>query len=465
VLVSACLRRLLAAASLPEVVRARAAAFAWATALLFAVHPLASEVVLYASQRSEGLVAVAYLGAIYLVIRAADGGGSGSFWPAALVGLLGAASKEVFVTAPVAALFLDRAFYAGSFARAWRLRWRLYLGLASCALAVGLLQLGDPRPDSVRFGELAYLLAQAKVVAGYFATAFWPSSLAIDHGPLPAAIDVQALAPFAAPMSLAVLGGGALAFRRPKLGYLAVWVFGILAPSSSLFSVHTEVGADRRFYLPLIGVIAYAVVGVGACLVRVPSGARRAVAIALTAAVASALGVTAQRHADTYASTRAIWEQVVRTYPENARGHYNLAETYRREGDLPAAAESFRATLERDPNYLDAHVNLGSTLVALGDLGEGVAHLRRAVALAPADAGAHYNLGIALGLSGQTSAALQQLERAVRLDPTHLEARRKLASAYLALGRKPEARTHAERILRLRPSDAFAAQVLRTARP
>jgi len=261
-------------------------------------------------------------------------------------------------------------------------------------------------------------------------------------------------------MSLVVLAGSALAFLRPKLGFLAVFVFGILAPSSSVFSIHTEVGADRRFYLPLLAVLAYLVVGAGAFILRSPTPARRRVALALAACAALTLGVTTRLHAASYASTLAVWQQVVRTYPENARGHYNLAETYRRKGDLPRALDRYRAALGLDPAYPDAQVNLGNTLVALGRAGEGLVHLQRGVALAPSDPNARYNLGIALALTGRTDAALRELERVLEANPAHLEARRKLAGAYLALGRSAEARAHAEHLTWLQPADPVAQEVL-----
>ena len=47
----------------------------------------------------------------------------------------------------------------------------------------------------------------------------------------------------------------------PRLGFLGVWFFLTLAPTSSILPIATEVGAERRMYLPLMALVALAVVG------------------------------------------------------------------------------------------------------------------------------------------------------------------------------------------------------------
>ena len=53
--------------------------------------------------------------------------------------LLGMASKEVMVSAPLIVLLYDRAFLAGSFREAWRRRYAVYLALACTWLLLGWL--------------------------------------------------------------------------------------------------------------------------------------------------------------------------------------------------------------------------------------------------------------------------------------------------------------------------------------
>jgi Flp pilus assembly protein TadD len=452
----------LRAPSTPESVGKHAQLYAFVTALCFAVHPLAAEIVLYTSQRTEALVALWYLTTFYLLVREASDPAPHSrrwLW-VMLVGLLGAASKEVFASALPIALYFDRAFFAGSFSDALRLRKRFYLALSTSLLPLGLLQLDRPRPDSVRFAEFDYLLAQAEVIPRYFAVAVWPSRLALDYGPLwPDA--TQPAWPWIVGTTVAIVGCGAIAVRRPRLGFLPVWIFGILAPSSSVFSIHTEVGAERRFYLPLAALLAYAVVACGEFWSRSWQRQRgRGLAALFAALVVVALAARARARASDFLSVRSAWQSAVRARPQNARAHYNLAETYRREGDLPAAIAAFGAAIAAHEAYPDAHGNLAGALLASGDSAGALSHLQRATALSPSDPTTRVNYATALGVVGDTEGAVRELNAALRLRPDSLEIHRRLAVGLSMLGRTNDAREHARWVLSRAERDPTALRVL-----
>ncbi len=453
------LRESFAAALLPAPVRASAGALAAASALIFCAHPLAVELVLYATQRTESLAALFYLAALLGVALAARAGSCRRLWPAVLgVGLLGAGSKEVFVTAPVVALFFDRAFFAGSFARALRERWPVHASLAASWLATLWLAHGDPRPGSVRFAEWGYLIAQAKIVPGYFVAALWPAHPALDYGPL----LPQSLAtswPYLLGSGLAATLAVVVAFVRPLPGFFGVWVLGILAPSSSLLSIHTEVGAERRFYLPLIALIAVGVLVTSQltwwAVERHPQlqhTGRRVLASAL-GLLLLALVASARAHAGDFATLRAAWQSAVQARPDNPRAHYNLAETLRREGELGGAEAALRATLQLQDDYADAHANLAGLLLARGAVDEALPHLLRAAQLLPSDPQAHFNYGLALGMAGRFADAAGELQRSLQLAPNQPRVRLSLASALFQLQRFDAARTQAMWLVEHVPED------------
>lgn len=427
------LRQLLAAADTPVWLRARAQALALISALVFAVHPLAAEVVLYATQRTEGLVALCYLSAFYLLVCSCRG--QSRIWPwVLLVSVLGAGCKEVFATAPFVLACADRAFFAGSLRVAWQRRRGFYLALTLPSLLVLVsLQRTDPRPYSVRFAELDYLLAQAWVLPSYVWTVLSPIQPPLDYGPLQTH-DVRAWWPWLVITPALLLLSAWAAWRYPRRGFVACWVLAILAPSSSLFSIHTEVGAGRRFYLPSIAVIAGAVVALAALFHELtqsldePSNKRVTLYVRGCAVIVLALlGVQTRLSAADYRSVRAYWSAAVLATPHNARAHYNLAETLRREGDPSAAITQLRAALNADPTYAEAHVNLAALLTSRGAVAEGLKHAQRGAALAPRSADAHYNLALAYVFNDQRAPAVSELERTLQLDPQHREAHRKLA--------------------------------------
>lgn len=462
----ATLQRTLALERMPEGVRARAPALALAAVLLFAVHPMSVEIVLYATQRTESLAALAYLGALYLLLRAAEQGAP-RLWPfMALVGLAGVASKEVFATAPVVLLFFDRALVAGSFRRALGERKALHLALALCWLALAWLQIEDTRPGSVRFADLDYLLAQSRIIPEYLLTALWPAHPVPDYGPLVPA-SASGAWPWLCALGLLVLALAALAFTHPRAGFIGVWVLGILAPSSSLLSIHTEVGAERRFYLPLLGLSAGLALA-GDALLRL--AARRwgrssriatGVGIGILIAATALLAARARNHAAVFGDARLLWSEAVRARPKNPRAHYNLGETLRQQGELGNAESALRKALALHEGYADAHSTLGGVLLGLGREQEALEHIERAVTLAPDDPRARFNYGLALGRAGRIAESARELNAVVRLDPGRVEARRKLGFALGELGRIDQARAQVDWLLARDPEDGPARALLR----
>ena len=84
---------------------------ALAATLLWTVHPLQTQAVTYVIQRCESLVALFYLLTLYCVIRGAASRPPSLWSVAAFTAcLLGMATKEVMVTAPIVVLLYDRTF-------------------------------------------------------------------------------------------------------------------------------------------------------------------------------------------------------------------------------------------------------------------------------------------------------------------------------------------------------------------
>ncbi len=98
--------------------------------LVWTIHPLLTESVTYVTQRAELLLGLWYLLTLYGLCRMATSSHPQG-WASLTVSAcaLGMGSKEVMVSAPIAALLYDRIFLATSFRDLWHRRGRLHLGL------------------------------------------------------------------------------------------------------------------------------------------------------------------------------------------------------------------------------------------------------------------------------------------------------------------------------------------------
>ena len=129
-------------------------------------------------------------------------------------------------------------FVSGSFREAMRRRWKLYAALAATWIILGVLVSGShARGGSAGFGlgmtAWEYARTQFGVICHYLRLAFWPSPLVLDYGTATVSEPAQ-IVPYAVVIVL-LLAATAVAFwRRPRWGFLGVWFFAILAPSSSI---------------------------------------------------------------------------------------------------------------------------------------------------------------------------------------------------------------------------------------
>ncbi len=263
---------------------------AFLTAALWLLHPLQTESVTCVIQRTELLMGLFYLLMLYCFVCTTEA--SSPLWPALAVAacFAGMASKEVMVSAPLIVLLYDRAFVAGSFAGAWRRRRALYAGLAASWLLLAYLvaSTGGARGEAAGFGIGAtwwsYALKQCEAIILYLRLTVWPNPLVVFYGidvvTNPAEVWLQALLLMA--LVAATLWA---AWRRPILGFIGLWFFAILAPSSIVVPLVTQTVSEHRMYLPLVAPLVLAAGGLYLALCR------RTYVVAATRRAGSRLGL------------------------------------------------------------------------------------------------------------------------------------------------------------------------------
>jgi tetratricopeptide (TPR) repeat protein len=426
---------------------------ALAVALLWTLHPLQTEAVTYIIQRVESLMGLLYLLTVYGFIRAAAAPRPWR-WQVGTVAacLLGMATKEVMVTAPVLVLLYDRTFVAGTFREAWRRRGRLHLCLvATWLLLLGLVastgwNRGGASGFNVGVTPSAYWLTQFEAVARYLWLAAWPHPLVFDYGSfwVQRTGEVVGYALVVVPLVAAAVWA---LWRAPAAGFLGAWFFGILAVTSVVPGT-IQMIVEHRMYLPVAAVIAPAVLGLHAA-----TGRRCWVVFA---ALALGLGLLTARRNEDYRSETAIWSDTVAKRPDSPRARNGLAFALDHAGRIPEAVQQFEAALRLAPDAAELHDNLGVTLARAGRTAEAIEQFEAALRLQPDFPVAHSNLGNALLQAGRAADAIRQYEAAVRLKPDYAEAEFNLGGVLDQMGQTAEALRHYEAAARLRPDFAPA---------
>jgi len=452
----------------------RLTAISLVPALLWVLHPLLSETVYYTTQRTESLMGMFYLLTLYAAIRARAKKRGGKWTALAVLACAaGMATKESMVTAPIAVVLYDLIFEFHSPREAWKARRGLYLGLALTWLELAAIIYKWPRSTVgvASVGPLTYLYNQAQMIARYLWLTVWPHALVVDYG-LPRQLQfTDVVLPGALVVALLALTIVALV-RWPRIGFLGAMFFLTLAPTSSLIPIASEVGAERRMYLPLAA-LSVLLTSVVPAFRRTrsdsPPKGGHYVPIALLALVVIALAARTAYRSRELESPLVLWQTSVARWPKG-RSRFALGTQLMDAGRHQEAEAQLRLATA---DYPDAKAGLGTVLLLQGKMDEGIGVLdafvqenpslpnrmparvllaqahravaereltsrnapaaeraaRQSIALDPTNADAHNLLGAALASQGNLRAAIPEFQAAVRINPKHEVALKNLAQA------------------------------------
>jgi len=304
--------------------------------------------------------------------------------------------------------------------------------------------------------------------------------------------------------------------RKPWLGFLGLWFFLILAPTSSFIPIKDTL-FEHRMYLPTAAVAVLVVVGAWfgwshiTARTACSDTSRRATVIVGIIALVAMLGALTVRRNLLYHDAESMWRDVTVKRPDNARAyeqlgtalmvkatsrdqgelgtrylteavqayrqavkidrdftsaHVNLANLLSQSGQFQEAVGHYRAALQVDPNHIEAGVNLAHALKALGRTEESIEAYRDATRMKPRRpdpmtlARAHLNLGSALGNGGDLDAAIAEYREAVRLWPEYDSAHFWWGVVLERQGKLGEAVEHFRKTLEINPRHPSARQAL-----
>lgn len=460
----------------PFETRSNTTVLALAAALLWAVHPLNSEVVDYVSQRTESMMALCYLATLYAGIRAHETGQRRWTLGAVAACALGMASKESMITAPMMVVLYDWTFLFGRAERGQRpeASWRealskrrgLYAGLACTWLVLVPLVATAPRSAVAGFSAgvsiWTNLLNQAVLVVDYLKLAFWPHDLVVFYG-WHVPLTLTDVLPQATLILMLVAATAAAVARAPAVGFLGAWFFVTLAPSSSLVPVVTEVGAERRMYLPLAALVVLVMFACAALWRRLGRGNGWRVGVVATGIATIALGAATFARNREYRSALRLASTVVERRP-TAVAHQILGEQLTIAGRHAEAVPHFDAAVKGGDSR--AGLVFGEALARAGDYDRALVALDAFLATegkplvprwleprVPEVVGARLLTGRILLARKDADGAEAQAQAVLGRFPRHVEARQLLAQTRYQQQRWPEAVAEYRLYLASRPQD------------
>ena len=410
------IRRLLKWAGAEERSRAPWAAFG---ALLFLLHPFQAESVAYISGRSDalcGMFACASFAA-FLCRRS-----SAISWAGVLpvVLLFGAAvlTKEQAVVLPALFVLTDLWWNPDSPLRAVRANWKLYAVLAlGAAGAVALfwnLIAGFGTGGSAGFSMkdltwYQYLFTEFRAVFAYVFNFLLPVNLSVDWD-FPFSHTILEHGAIFGLAALLALAAAAWRYRRtfPLAGYGYFVFLVLLSPTSSVLPIKDPI-ADRRMYLPMLGLILIAI-----DLLRRLKVERKVLAMGAAALLVAAALATHAR-AEVWSSPITLWQDTARQSPNKFRAHFHLAYAYQEEGRNDLAVAEFQKTAELSPPTADLLLDWGLAYDGLNQPEKALEKFRQAAAVQPS-AHVYTQIGYIYAKRSAWREAMEAFDTAQKLD-------------------------------------------------
>src|ERR1017187_1556734 len=410
------IRRLLEWAGAEESSRTPWAAFG---TLLFLLHPLQAESVAYISGRSDSLCGMLSCAsfAAFLYRRS-----PAISWAGVLPVLLlfGAAvlTKEQAVALPALFVLTDFWWNPQPPLRSVRGHWRLYavlaLGAAGAAALFWKLIVGAGAGSSAGFSIkdftwYQYLFTQFRAIFAYVFNFLLPVNLNVDWD-FPISRGIFEYGAIFGLAALLAVAAAAWRYRRafPLAGYGYFVFLVLLSPTSSILPIKDPI-ADRRMYLPILGLILIAI-----DLLRRLKVERKLLALGAAALmVATALATHAR--AEVWSSPITLWQDTARQSPNKFRAHFHLAYAYQEEGRNDLAVAEFQKTAELSPPTADLLLDWGLAYDGLNQPEKALEKFRQAAAVQPS-AHVYTQIGYIYAKRSAWREAMEAFDTAQKLD-------------------------------------------------
>jgi Tfp pilus assembly protein PilF len=435
-----------------------AAAFA---ALLFGIHPLRVESVVWITERRDVLSGLFYFLCVLFYLKSRDKIDNDRrwYWLAVIVFPFALLSKATAVTIPAVLLILDiyplrrlggdSGWWTDSARRVY-IELTPFVLLAAATSALSLVALHPP----------SQLHAAGKIAVSAWSLCFylWKTLVPTDLAPLYEMRHV--IPPLRWPFLVsyvAVIGISIAAWmiRKRWIGVSIAWVAFVIIifPLLGVVQNGPQIAADRYTYqaAPVLALLA------GAAFARLqwplPPGA-----VALATGVLLTLGVLTWKQSRVWLNSETLWTRVLEHDDESSIAHTALASLMFADGKVDEAIEQYERSLALDPAYAEGHNNLGVALASRERLDEAVLHYQRALELRPAYAEAHSNWGAVIARQGDLPRAIEHYQLALAIDADNADAHVNWGNALVRMGRVDEAINHYRDALHVRRDDADAHQ-------
>ena len=424
---------------------------------LFLLHPVQTEAVAYVAGRSD-IVSALFVYAALAVFLFSTPGKLSALRVGCIVALFVCAclAKESAIVLPALILATD-----GYWGERGASRVRLYVPMSIVLVLGAAYLLLRVLPGAQGVGLLSvngvtwwqYLLTECRAVWVYIRLFFLPYGQSADYDFRISRTLADAEAFFGLVGLIGLVVIAVLARKRYRVASYGICVFLLmLVPTSSVVPIADPL-AERRMYLPFLGLVL-----VVADVVR-RWGARREVVAAALAGVLLVAVLLSYRRNQVWSSAVALWADTVEKSPRKSRPRFQLAYAYAQSGECGRAVDQYATAARMGPRDYRLLLDWGLACDCAGQSEDALARLEEAAKL---NRTAHVfsQIGLIYAKQGKSGQALEALGEAERADATFEATYLYRGILYARLREFENAEADFRRALQLNPMDETARRAL-----
>lgn len=433
------------------------------TSLLFGIHPLHVESVVWISERKDVLCASFYLLSLLSYIKYVSATDDKRFRFYALsfiFFILSLMSKPMAVSLPIVLLVLDYYIYKRlTIKKVMNAKAVIFEKLPFLIIGVltALVTLWAHHTTSALL-SLEIFSLQIRILIALYAYLFYLAKMVVplNLSPLyPATQDTTFLTfeifgPFI--LFMVVIFFLFRVFDQKKL-FVAMLLYYLvtLMPTIGIIQVGRQFAADRYTYLPSIGPFILIGIGVGYLFEKYLSKAYRAIIIAIIVLLSGVLSGVTIKQISIWKDSITLWSHQIKFFPETAIAYVSRGLAYKDLRNYQLALEDFNKVTQLYPDFSQPYFNRGLVYYEAGRYDDALKECNKAVELHSAYAEAYNCRGSAYVKLGRAQQAIMDYDRAIDLDPLNPRYYNNRAAALQILGNYPLAINDYNKAIEIQP--------------
>jgi len=248
---------------------------------------------------------------------------------------------------------------------------------------------------------------------------------------------------------------GYVLFRANRIMFLGIVMIAVpLLPVLYIPGLGEDSFADRYLYFPSAGFALIA--GSLVTIERMNGDALRKSLISCLAALLVVYSVGTVNRNRVWHDEQSLWTDSLQKSPDSAIVQDYMGTVLDSIGDQDGAIQAYMKAIALNPKFASAYNNLGTVYSRKGNTDNAVQAFSKALALEPKSASVHFNLGLEYDKRGNLNAAIDEYKKTIAINPYEDKVHNNLGYAFVRVGNLDAAIEEFQEALTVNASDSKA---------